>query len=283
MRRGLVAAAMAVPVALTAVGCDDGARAPVVVEGTPPATPYRGPLYVPTRFVDDSGPRALRPASGAAGRALECDGQMFEGGGPDGWSRSDGGDTPEDGLRLYFDMFEPGQPDHGYRAERTESDRVLYSFDVGGRTKVAVVVAKDQKGRPGWGPETNAACDPAELPGRWAAVLGYEVWTDRAGERVPVRRLSSHPGPEHCDWQSAHFLTLGERTYVRDPEGVFRRDGLIDARYRQRVRMPADARDTGYHRRGRHLWLTADRDTAYVRTSAGVEAWPRAPRGVACK
>ncbi|MFF7970081.1 hypothetical protein [Streptomyces sp. NPDC007905] len=72
-------------------------------------------------------------------------------------------------------MFQPVQPDRGYRVERQEADRVLYSFDVKGRPKVAVVVAKDQKHRPGWGPETNASCDPAELPARYAAAQGWEV------------------------------------------------------------------------------------------------------------
>ncbi|MFJ4585604.1 hypothetical protein [Streptomyces echinatus] len=47
--------------------------------------------------------------------------------------------------------------------------------------------------------------------------------------------------------------------------------------------MPAGARDTGYRNPDRYLWLTEDRDTAYVRTSSGVEAWPRAAREVACK
>jgi hypothetical protein len=160
---------------------------------------------------------------------------------------------------------------------------VLRSFDVKGRTKVAVVVAKDQKDHPGRGPETNAACDPAELPAAYAAAQGWEVWTDRDGARVPVSRLESSTGAEHCGWQSVRFLTLGGRTYVRDPEGVLARDGLLSAPYCKQVRMPAGAHDTGYHYRDRHLWLTEDRDTAYVRTSSGVEAWPRAAREVACK
>jgi hypothetical protein len=280
MRRGLVA--MAVLAAVTAVGCDDGTGVRVVVKGSPPATPYGGPLYVPTKSLDEQSPRALRLASGAAGRALECDGEIFEGTGPDGWSTSDGGDTPEEGLKLYFDMFEPGQPDHGYRVERQETDRVLYSFDVGGRTKAAVVVAKDQKDRPGWGPETSASCDPAELTARLAAADGWEVWTDGHGKRVPVSRLNSQAGPEHCDWDSAHFLDLDDRTYIRDPEGVLGRDGLLKAPYRKDVRMPADAHDTGYHYRGWHLWLTDDRATAYVRTPDGVEAWPQTNQRVGC-
>ncbi|MEU1406547.1 hypothetical protein ABZ471_30015 [Streptomyces sp. NPDC005728] len=281
MRRGLVA--LTVLAAVTAVGCDDGTGVRVVVKGTPPPTAYSGPLYVPTQAVDDNSPRSVHLASGAAGRALECDGEIFEGAGPDGWSKSDGGDTPEEGLKLYFDMDQPVQPDHGYRAERKEADRVLYSFDVKGRTKVAVVVAKDQKGRPGWGPETHASCDPAELPAKYAAAQDWEVWTDRNGERVPVSRLTSSTGPEHCNWQSAHFLDLDDRTYVRDPDGVLGGEGLLTAPYRKNVRMPAAARDTGYHSRGRRLWLTDDRDTAYVRTSGGVEAWPQAKHDVGCK
>ncbi|MER6458536.1 hypothetical protein ABT270_38945 [Streptomyces sp900105245] len=88
------------------------------------------------------------------------------------------------------------QPDHGYRAERREADRALYSVDVKGRTKVAVVVAKDQKDRPGWGPpETNAACDPAELP----AAQGWCGRRTGAGE--PAGKL--------------RFLTLGGRPHVR--------------------------------------------------------------------
>ncbi|MEV5849414.1 hypothetical protein AB0M32_46390 [Streptomyces sp. NPDC051985] len=281
MRGGLVAATVLVMAA--AVACDGGVRPAVVVEGTPPATPYRGPLDIPTKEVDESTPQALRTASGAAGRALECDGQIYWGGGPDGWSRDDGGDSPEDGLRLFFHMFDPEVPRGGYRVERRETDRVLYSYDVGGRTKVAVVVARDQKDRPGWGPETYATCDPSELPASVTSGPGWpEIWTDAHGRRVPVATISGSSGPEHCGWQSAVFLTLGDRTYVRDPHGVLAADSLLDGRYDGDVTMPADAHDTGYRFRDRRLWMTDDGDTAYVRTSHGVEAWPKERRDVAC-
>ncbi|MFG3200586.1 hypothetical protein [Streptomyces sp. NPDC048192] len=280
MRRGLPA--VAVLTVVTVAGCGGAPRPDLVVKGTAPASPYRGPLYVKTRQTDASGPRALRLASGAAGRALECDGEIFAGSGPDGWSEREGGRTPKDGLRLFFDMVQPELPDHGWRAERRAGDRVLYSYDVGGRTKAAVVVAKDQKNRPGWGPETNASCDPAEFPAAFAAAQGWEVWTDRHGRRVPVSTLTSSAGPEHCGWQSARFLDLDGATYARDPDGVLGEE-LLTAPYRGRVRMPADARDTGYRYRDRRLWLTPDRATAYVRTSAGVEAWPRLKQGVGCE
>jgi len=276
MRRGLTA--VAVLAAVTAVGCGDGGDGKdVVVAGTPPATPYAGPLYVPATGADKSG---------AAGRALECDGKMYEGGGADAWSEGDGGKTPEGGLRAYFDMEQPDVPRTGYRVERRSDGRVLFSYDVDGRTKVAVVVAKDRKNRPGWGPESSASCDPAELPAGFAEAHGYEIWTDRNGRRVPTTVVSSSVGPEHCDWQTAHFLQTGRRadgrTYVRDPEGLFSTD-MLSAPYDGDVRMPEGARDTGYRFHDWQLWFTPDRSTAYIRTPDGVEAWPSAPSGIACQ
>ena len=277
MRRALWAVLAAV--AMTVVGCESGEG--VVVEGTAPATAYDGPMNVPTKELDEHTPRALRLASGAAGRALECAGEIHNGNGPDGWSRDDGGDSPEEGLELYFDLFDPGEPRSGYRVERRETDRVLYSYDVGGRTKVAVVVARDQKDRPGWGPETSASCDPSELPAEWTASHGYEIWTDRAGERVPTAEVSSGAGDDHCGWGEVHFLDLGGRTYARDPEGVLE-PGMLTAAYDDSVTLPANAHDTGYRYEDRELWLTGDRRTAYVRTGAGVEAWPLLKTQAAC-
>ncbi|MGW0585739.1 hypothetical protein ACWD25_60045 [Streptomyces sp. NPDC002920] len=283
MRRAAVLFAL-----VAAVGCgaeNTGNTADVVVTGTPPPTPYDGPLHLATKETDESTSGALLAASGAAGRALECDGEISSGGGPDGWSRRDGGDSPEDGLRLYFEMFTPDVPRSGYRVEREETDRVLYSFDVRGRTKVAVVVAKDQKERPGWGPETNASCDPAELPASLTDSDDREIWTDRTGRRVPTTTVTGYSGAEHCDWQSAHFLSMGrgarERQYVRDPDGVIS-ETLLTAPYDGDARMPAAAHDTGYRYGDWQLWLTDDRATAYVRTSDGVEAWPVAKEPVAC-
>ncbi|WP_217237817.1 hypothetical protein [Streptomyces sp. AC555_RSS877] len=286
MRRRLVAVAVSVLATTAAVGCGAGEDVDPVVEGTPPAAPYSGPLYLPTKDLDESTEQAALIESGAAGRALECDGEVYSGGQGERWSKGDGGSTPEEGLKLYFDIEQPEAPRSGYRAEREEDGRVLYSYDVAGRTKVAVVVAKDRKGAPGWGPEVNASCDPAELPARFTDSQGYEIWTDRSGKRLPTTTVSSGPGPEHCDWQSAHFLQLGRgedgRQYVRDPGTVFDRDQLA-APYDGDVRLPEDARDTGYRLDERELWLTDDPSRAYVRTPDGVEAWPLAERGVACK
>ncbi|MEU6348563.1 hypothetical protein ABZ896_04465 [Streptomyces sp. NPDC047072] len=258
-----------------AVGCGNGSGQELVIDGTVPSKPYDGPLNVPTKELDGHSPRVLRLASGAAGRALECRGEIYQGNGPEGWSEDDAGDTPEEGLRLHLDLFDSRAPGSGYRVERREASRVLYSYDVDGRTKVAVVVAKDQEGRPGWGPETSASCDPAELPASYTESHGYEIWTDRAGGRVPTSEVGSFAGDDHCGWRRVHFLDLGD-LYARDPEGV------VTTAYEEDVRMPAGARDTGYRYEDWELWLTDDRRTAYVRTSDGVEAWPRLKEHVAC-
>lgn len=284
MRRGIVA--VTVLVGLAAVGCGTE-KGDVVVAGTAPPTPYSGPLHIAAKDWDEEkDDRADLVNTGAAARALECDWPIDTAGGSEPWSEGDGGETPEEGLKAYFDIEQPGVPREGYRVERKESGRVLFSYDVDGRTKVAVIVAKDQKNRPGWGPETSASCDPAEFGASYTDEQEYEVWKDRDGRRVPLTVISSSAGAAHCDWQDAHFLGTGEgrdgKLYARDPHGVLGGEMLL-GEYDGDVRMPADARDTGYRLRDWQLWLTDDEKTAYVRTSDGVEAWPRVKDGMGCK
>ncbi|MFE9020909.1 hypothetical protein ACFYNL_20410 [Streptomyces sp. NPDC007808] len=283
MRRGLVVLTVLATAAVSGCG---GAREGLVVEGAAPTVPYDGPLYVPTEELDEDSARAVRLASGAAGRALECDGEIYSGGGGEAWSEQDGGATPEEGLAAYFDREQPDLPRSGYRVEREEGGRVLFSYDVAGRTKVAVVVAEDRADRPGWGPETSASCDPAELPESFTDTLDVEIWTDEDGRRVPTTEISSSAGSAHCDWQRAHFLGLGAHRdrglYARDPDGVLA-PGMLNAAYDGDVPLPDGARDTGYRLGAWRLWLTDDTSTAYVRTPDGVEAWPRVKDGVGCK
>ena len=273
---------------LSVAGCGGETDNPLVIEGEPPATPYSGPLRVPFKDADtddSESPKALMAESGAAGRALECDGDIYSGGRGDRWSEGDGGSSPEGGLKAYFDMEQPEVPQEGYRVERTARDRVLYSLDVRGRTKVAVIVAKDQPHRPGWGPEASASCDPAELPRSFTDRQEYEIWTDENGDRVPVSLLSSSEGAAHCDWQKAHFLGTGRGTshklYARDPDGVLP-STMLTSRYDGDATLPPGAKDTGYRLDDWRLWLAADGSKAYVRTPRGVEAWPRVRRGMGC-
>jgi hypothetical protein len=281
---GLVSVLLAI--AASAVGCGQEGHGSLVVAGEPPATPYSGPLRVPYKDIDEDGPEDVKTEAGAAGMALECEGDIYSGGFSDPWSKGDGGATPEEGLKAYFDMEQAALPEYGYRVERKEAERVLYSFDVDGRTKVAVIVAKDQPRRPGWGPETSASCDPAELPASFTADRPYEIWTDEDGDRVPVSKVNSSAGSAHCDWQEAHFLELGrgaDRTvYARDPEGVLEPE-MLTSGYEEDVTLPGNARDTGYRLGDWQLWLAADASKAYVRTSEGVEAWPAMKENMGCR
>lgn len=284
MRRGFVA--LTAVVAVAAVGCGSETAGDTVVAGTAPPTPYSGPLYIPGKDWDEEkDDRSELIDTGAAARALECDWEIHSAGGSEPWSEGDGGETPEEGLQAYFEIEQADGPREGFRVEREEDGRVLYSYDVDGRTKVAVIVAKDRKNRPGWGPETSASCDPAEFPASFTDSKDYEVWTDRSGKRVPITVISSSVGAAHCDWQKAHFLGTGEGKdgvlYARDPDGVLG-DDMLETPYRGDVTMPADAKDTGYRLRDRQLWLTDDKNTAYVRTSDGVEAWPQVKKGMGC-
>ncbi|MBC9715075.1 hypothetical protein H9Y04_21215 [Streptomyces sp. TRM66268-LWL] len=281
-RRLLCAAVTLLTLALASCGAgtDD-----LVVEGSPPPSPYDGPLnLLPDDVTDEDEDDAFTPveALGSAGRALECDWEVRSGGRAETWGDA-GGDTPEEGLALYFEMDQPGLPQTGYRVERKAQGRVLYSYDVEGRTKIAVVVAKDQPKRPGWGPETTAHCDVAELPESFTDGRGEEIWQDRDGRRVPLAFISSSKGAEHCDWQRAHFLQLdsGQKRslYIRDPHRVLP-GSMLTSPYDGDTVLPADAKDSGYRLDDWQLWRTADPSAVYVRTSEGVERWPAAgPEG----
>jgi hypothetical protein len=62
---------------LLLAGCGSG---PVVVEGEPGTSPYDGPMSLPIDHADEA---SIEDRSGAAGRALECAGEPFLGGGAD--------------------------------------------------------------------------------------------------------------------------------------------------------------------------------------------------------
>jgi hypothetical protein len=290
---------LALVVTVTAAGCGehrepapgDPAPADLLAGGEAPAEPYDGPLHVPFEEADEGvadTPAGMETESGAAGMALECDGEMYSGGGGGGgWSEGDGGATPLEGLLLYFEMEQPQAPGRGYRIEREEEDRVLFSYDVDGRTKVAVIVAHDRPNAPGWGPETSAACDPAELPESFTDQLPAEIWTDAHGDRVPSTVVSSWVGTDHCDWGAAHFLATGRDAdatlYARDPEGVLPPEMLTGA-FDAEADLPPGARDTGYRLDDWALWLAEDEGAAaaFVVTPDGTELWPGVREGWAC-
>ncbi len=149
--------------------------------------------------------------------------------------------------------------------ERADDDRVLFSYDVGRETKVAFIAAdgiRDWNEDEGWGIESWAQCDPAELPAAVTAGLDIQVW-ERNGHRVPVSKITSFPGSEHCDWQDIMFLTIGPYG-DENPASCVTRTGELD----DYLRTTFDARPA----------CPTTRRTPASSTTAGDCGWPRTTR-----
>jgi hypothetical protein len=262
----------------------------VVVEGEPVASPYSGPMSLPVDHGDEA---SVLARSGAAGRAVECDGDPYNGGGAD----YDSGlasvqDSAEESLENFLteEGWESQLPSEGYRVEREDDGRALLSYDVDGRTKVAFIAAdgvRDYDDDRGWGVESWAQCDPAELPADVTEALGIGVWQDAAGRRVPETQIGSFQGPEHCDWQDITFLRVGAGReadeYLRDTKGELA--DLLRTTYDAHAALPDGATDTGFHRDGRQLWLGPAEEAAYLVSRADprdVERWPATKEQIAC-
>jgi hypothetical protein len=277
---------IAVAVTLVLSGCGSSS---VVVQGDPVPSPYDGPMDLPIDYRDRA---TVVERSGSAGRALECDGDPYDGGGAD----YDSGlasvqDSATGALDNLFDEDPVGRlPEDGYRIERVERGRVLFSYDVEHRTRIALVASDDvrgYKGDEGWGVEVWAACDPAELPPRVTDALGIEVWNDASGRRAPVGEVESYRGPEHCGWQDITFLLLRSgddtREYVRDPRGELA--DFLQTAYDGSATLPAGATNTALHRDRRELWLSNTGDAAYLvslQDTEDVERWPASNEPIRC-
>jgi hypothetical protein len=263
--------------AVLLAGCgsaDDGA---VVERGRSATPPYDGPLD-----------------PGAAVAALECDGktpyQRGEHGYDDGLAKVQS--TAEAALGDYMRESGPifSTPSDGYAVERKQDGRVLFSYDVDGRTKVAMFAAdgvRDWNGDAGWGVRAWAQCDPSEFPADVTDDLNIGVWEDESGRRVPVTRIVSFQGGEHCNWTDITFLLVGPEAradwYVRDTDGEF--SELLRTTFAKQTNLPQGATDTGLRRDSRQLWIGPGEEAAYlvsVDDARDVERWPAAKQPIQC-
>jgi hypothetical protein len=268
-------------------GCDS--TIPVGADDMP-TSPYDGPMSLPLDSADDA---TVLERSGAAERAVECDGKLYQGG---GGSYDTGLATVQSTAEQALDSYlsEEGLvhmlPAEGYRVEREDDGRVLLSYDVDDRTKVAFIVAgnvRDWEAHTGWGVESWAQCDPAELPDSVTEALDIGVWEDGSGARVPVTTIKSLHGAEHCGWQDITFLLMGPEEnpdqYVRDTSGELAEH--LWATFDADAELPGTATDTGFHRNGWQLWLGDDGKAAYLVSldvPDDVERWPTAKQPIWC-
>jgi hypothetical protein len=249
--------------------------------------------------VVDRDPSATRPYDGPLGAAaavdaLECDGKTPY---QRGRHRYDDGlasvqESAEAALENYMEESGPifSTPSDDYAVEREQAGRVLFSYDVDGRTKVSMLAAdgvRDWNRDEGWGIRAWAQCDPSELPSEVTDDLNIGVWEDESGRRVPVTRIQSFKGGEHCNWEHITFVLVGGEKradmYVRDTGNEF--PGLLRTTFDPEATLPEDATDTGWRRDDRQLWITPDKEAAYltlVDDPQDVERWPAAKRRIGC-
>ncbi|MDQ4055754.1 MAG: hypothetical protein M3237_24105 [Actinomycetota bacterium] len=272
MHRGRGRAAPVAAMALTAVlagACGDGSGAALDLPRADQQ--YDGPLYVETgRY-------------GAAGGVLGCRHRPAAGGFESSEVYAEGA-TSDSVAKALATARSEGMfldlPDVDLEVAKTESDRVLLTYSADDAVRAAVIFrdgpATEGAGGDGWYRESWARCDFSEFPEEVAeSYFGYQIWTGPDGEPALTTDIVSYPGPEHCDWQSMTFLSLGEkRTYVRHPPAELGQ--WVDGAFVPSMELPADAVDTGFRRDGRRLWLSPPGDRAYVGRPGDVEAWPKA-------
>lgn len=255
--------------ALSACDSDDGNNEgdgfPGLIVHTDVDHPYAGPLTRAKRVVECQAPIAQAHFSPA---------EDYNGGGI--------GDDPVDGLGTYIDKLGwiESWPRTGYRIEREESDRVLFTIDVAGERKSAVILHEaDTPEGHGWFVESWARCDPSEFPEAVAEEMGYLVWSVTNG-RVPTTEIVSFRGAEHCDDQESTILRIHGARYWGNPKQDYRK--YLTSRYVEGIELPAGAIATGYSRGGRELWLSSDKANAYVGTKESVDRWPREKVDLRC-
>lgn len=283
-RPGRAVGALGCASALLLTGC--GSTLAAMPAATP--APYPGPLVVaPAPGVD----RAHDP--GAAGRVVDCDAAVVGGSSTDPFTGGEVGSSPRDALRESHDEGGWDGLAEGMRVVRSEPDRVLFAYAAGGRTKQAVVV-RHGPAAPGtgagadglaWWVESWARCDIAEYPVGVAEERGWQVWTDSRGRRVSTAVVASRAGGDCLP--GVTFLELDRLREDESPPRTYaaRADAYPDhvaEPFREDVALPGDAVDTGYEHEGRHLWLSADGERAYVGTVDHVELWPRVVEGLGC-
>jgi hypothetical protein len=235
---------------------------------------YRGQLYAEGN-------------TGAAGEVVQCSTRVRGGtSGHSPYAEGATADTLEGAWDNARSEWILDGASTGYEVAAKDDTRVLYVYNVDGEPKQAVVMrngpATEGAGGPGWYVESWARCDLSEFPDEIAAAnFGQLIWTNADGERVPTGRIVSAPGPEHCGWQDMTFLHLGEEAvYVRRPDPSLHT--YFAEPYDPRRPLPHSAVDTGYQRAGDHLWVSPDRQRAYVGNRHTVELWPRTVKPLGC-
>lgn len=131
----------------------------------------------------------------------------------------------------------------------------------------------------------GSVIDVAHEP-NWRSNASYLPWTDADGCLLRIDVLAERPGPEHCGWQQARVLIVGQplgtpyttradtTEFVRDPDGAFDRPDLT-AGFDPLATLPDDAVDSGFRRDDLAVFHTpGDQSAIWLVSPEGVERWP---------
>jgi hypothetical protein len=112
---------------------------------------------------------------------------------------------------------------------------------------------------------------------------GY-AWT-RDGQPATEFEITTIAGPDHCGWAAAAMMFIGwpppttapsadrARQFIRDPRAVV--DPRFREQFRQGVKLPADARSTGFRHGGIEVFVSPSDDTGiYLVSRFDAERWP---------
>ena len=293
MRSGVLGV-LAAAVVLAGCGADGElsatSPAPAVASNTElrsPTTPPVGGEDIDLYDVPVADDPSAAKRGAAASRFVQCDNGIRQGGwGPDFGTPEQGEPEPSRALAAFLDDGLFALPDGGYGVAGRDEGRVLFTYTAANEPKVAVIVARadgrvELTADDGWVVETFASCDPAEFDLAADEDHNQGVWTNRNGSRALTSTIMSLRGAEHCGWEAVTFLVFDGRQYVSDPSGAFAVPTVQP--YERTTTLPATATDSGYRKDGRELWLSADRDVAYLVGPDGAEAWPSTVEKTWCR
>lgn len=224
---------------------------------------------------------------GRAREALDCPGRPWQQG---GGNYDTGPESVQDDARAALDdwLAEEGGPLPEVDVEETarHGRAVLFAWREGETRLGSFVVHEGMSGpddATGWGVYSYAFCDPSQWPPARSDEAGFLVWADAGGDRVPTSLVYSFPGAEHCQWQDVTFLFLGsdgrDGRFLGHPSPELA--GFLRTTYAAHAALPREAKDTGYARDGRELWVTTD--AAYLVGADGdAERWPAEKKPIGC-
>jgi hypothetical protein len=157
---------------------------------------------------------------------------------------------------------------------------VRYEYKAAGRTKAVIVMTGHSVngGRGHWDVIAYRACPGKEFDPQDGRTTDNAPWLDAAG--LLTNQVTSFAGPGHCGWQSTTWLNVGKRVYIRDPLGVLA-GHTVGPLLRNAV-LPADARPSGFRSGDRELFIGDTDLFVWIKSSRGVERWPRAGADIGC-